>query len=175
MTTLHSHVRSSLTLMIKATDDILTNDQKRIWCIMTTEAFLELYKSKRRKVFLPYKILILMWWSLRPILVLWLAAKTKQKPLMNPVFTRCSEQSNLSSLHFWVWICAFFPFLLLTLFSQRQELYIWCFWVVQTFCGSPAWTEGKQQKTINCKSTCLLESYAVSADFTIWQRELRAR
>lgn len=103
----------------------------------------------RRKVFLPCKILIRMWWSLRPILVLWLAAEINQiNPLVNPEFTWFSEQSNLSSLHFWVWICAVFPFLLSTPFSRRQELYIWCFWAVQTFCGSPAWTEGKQQKTI---------------------------
>lgn len=60
---------------------------QRIWCIMTTEAFLELYKSKRRKVFLPYKIQILMWWWLRLILVLWLAAKTKQK---NPSWIQCA-------------------------------------------------------------------------------------
>lgn len=60
----------------------------------------------------------------------------------------CKEQSDIAGLRFWVWICASFPFPLLTLSSQRQGLCTWCSSVVQTFCDSPAWTEGvKTQHT----------------------------
>lgn len=104
----------------------------------------------RKIMVIPYKILTLKWWLLQLILVLWLAAKQNIKFTVHHN-DRCTEQSNLSSLHFWVWIYAFFPFLLLTLFSQRQELCIWCFSVVQTSCESPAWTEGKDNRKQSIK------------------------
>lgn len=83
--------------------------------------------------------------------------KGKKRWILCASKRQITEQSNLSSLHFWVWKCAFYPFLLLTLFSRRQELCIWCFSVVQTSCESPAWTEGRQNTqqsvTTNTKNT----------------------